>query len=463
MTRSVGLNELRAAMSGAVVDSTSPDYDDVRRVWNADHDRRPAVIARCASPDDVVAALSYAREHGLEIAVRGGAHSFPGMSTVDDGLVIDLSPLNQVMVDPAARRAVVGGGALLADLNAATQEHGLAVPTGIVSHTGVGGLTLGGGMGWLTRLGGLTSDNLVSAQVVTADGRVLRVTEEANPELFWALRGGGGNFGVVTEFEFRLHEVGPLIQFGLLFWGPEQGADVLRLAQRLNESLPRSLYVMPGGVHAPPEDFVPEQYRLQPGFVLMIAGYGAEQEHADLVARVREELPPLFAFVTPMPYVALQQLFDEASAWGQYNYEKSLYLEEITEDAISVITEMMPGKRSPLSLMLLYRLDEAYSEVGETATAFGGGRGTRYAMFILGVCPTPELLVADRAWAREFFAAMRPLSMGDATYINALAVDDDQDRMRASYGDAKLERLARIKGRYDPGNVFHHNVNIKPL
>ena len=462
MTRSVELDELRAAMSGTVVDSASPDYDDARKVYNADHDRRPALIARCAATDDVVAAVNYARERGLEIAVRGGAHSFPGLSTVDDGLVIDLSPLNQVRVDATTKRAVVGGGALLADVNAATQEHGLAVPTGIVSHTGVGGLALGGGMGWLTRLAGLTSDNLVSAQVVTADGRVVRASEAENSELLWALRGGGGNFGVVTEFEFRLHEVGPVIQFGLLFWGPEQGADVLRLANRLNKNLPRSLYVMPGGVHAPPEEFVPEQYRLQPGFVLMIAGFDAEQEHADLVARVRKELPPLFDFVTPMPYVALEQIFDEATAWGLYGYEKSLYLEEITEDAISVIVEMMPRKSSPLSLMLLYRLDEAYCEVGEMETAFGGARSARYAMFIVGMCPTPELLVADRAWTREFYEAMRPLGIGDGTYINALAVDD-QDRMRASYGDAKLERLVRIKGGYDPGNLFHRNINIKPL
>jgi FAD/FMN-containing dehydrogenase len=414
------------------------------------------------STDDVVAALNYARERGLEIAIRGGAHSYPGMSTVDDGLVIDLSPLNQVSVDPSRKRATVGGGALLADLDAATQEHGLAVPSGVVSHTGVGGLTLGGGVGWLTRLAGLTSDNLVSAQVVTADGRVLRATEKENSDLFWALRGGGGNFGVVTEFEFRLHEVGPMIQFGLLFWGPEQGADVLRLAQRLNETLARSLYVMPGAVHAPPEEFVPEQYRLQPGYILMIAGYGGEQEHADLVARVRKELPPLFEFVTPMPYVALQQMFDVAAAWGQYDYDKSLYLEEITEDAISVIVEKMPRKGSPLSLMLFYRLDEAYSEVAEMDTAFGGGRGARYVMFIEAIGPTPELLVADRAWAREFFEAMRPLGMGDAAYVNGLAVDD-QERMRASYGEAKLEQLARIKGRYDPGNIFHRNVNIKPL
>ncbi|MEU7816488.1 FAD-binding oxidoreductase [Pseudonocardia sp. NPDC049154] len=462
MTRSVELGELRSAMTGPVFDPTSPDYDEVRKIWNADHDLRPAVVARCASAADVAAAVRFAREQGLEIAVRGGAHSFPGLSSVDDGLVIDLSPLDEVSVDAPRRRATVGGGALLADVDSATQEHGLALPTGIVSHTGIGGLALGGGLGWLTRLGGLTSDNLLSAQVVTADGHVVRASEDENSELYWALRGGGGNFGVVTRFEFRLHEVGPTIHFGLLFWGLEQGAEVLRLAQRLNGNLPRDLYIMPGGVHAPPEEFVPEQYRLQPGYVLMIAGFGGEEEHAELVAQVCEELPPLFEFVTPMPYTALQQLFDEAAGWGQYNYEKSLYLENLTEDAISVIVERLPHKSSPLSFVLMYRLDEEYCALGERETAFGGGRSARYGFFIIATSATPELFVADRAWAREFFEAIRPLSMGDATYVNALAVDD-LDRMRASYGEAKLERLARIKAQYDPGNIFHRNVNIKPL
>jgi FAD/FMN-containing dehydrogenase len=226
------------------------------------------VIARCASAADAAAAVTYATEHDLEIAVRGGAHSMSGASVVDRGLMIDLSQLNQVTVDPQAKWARAGGGALLADLDAAAQAHGLAVPAGVVSHTGIGGLTLGGGMGWLTRQAGLSIDNLLSAQVVTADGQIQRAAADENADLFWAIRGGGGNFGVVTEFEFRLHEVGPTVQLGLLFWGLEQGPNLLRLAREIIATLPRELNIIIAGLNAPPAPFVPEEHRFQPGYAL---------------------------------------------------------------------------------------------------------------------------------------------------------------------------------------------------
>jgi FAD/FMN-containing dehydrogenase len=461
VTQSLEVDDLRTTMSGAVLDATSADYDEARRVWNADHDRRPSMIARCGSTADVVAAVNYARERGLEIAVRGGGHSMSGASTVDDGMLIDLRQLNQVTVDPIGKRAVVGGGALLAELDAATQEHGLAVPVGLIGHTGVGGLTLGGGMGWLTRRAGLSVDNLVSAEVVTADGRVLRASERENPDLFWALRGGGGNFGVVTQFEFRLHETGPMVQFGLLFWGVDQGREVLLLAERLAATLPRDINVMPGGLNAPPEPFVPEPYQLRPGFALLLVGFGSAEQHAEVVDQVRRELPPLFDFVTPMPYVALQQMFDQPNCWGQYYHEKSVYLERITDEVATVITEQVPLKTSPLSLMLMYRLDQAYTEVGELDTAFSGGRTPRWSAFFIAACPTPELLPADRAWVRGCHAALRPLSMDDTGYVNGVSTEDEQ-RVRRSYGAERWERLTEIKGRYDPDNLFHRNVNIKP-
>src|SRR5437763_7173101 len=238
------IRELRAVMQGPVITPGDPGFDDGRRVWNAGIDRRPAVIARCASAADVAAALGYARGHGLEVAVRGGAHNPAGTAVCDGGLMIDLSLLNHVAVDPDARRATVGGGALLADLDAAVQAHGLAVPAGLVSHTGVGGLTLGGGMGWLTRKYGLSIDNLVSAEVVTADGRVLRASAGEHPDLFWALRGGGGNFGVVTEFEYRLHEIGPVVNAGLFFWAIDQGATALRFCRDFVATLPDDMGVL---------------------------------------------------------------------------------------------------------------------------------------------------------------------------------------------------------------------------
>ena len=457
----VSLDGLRSSMTGTVIDPEDPDYDEARKLWNAAIDGHPAVIARCASPADVATAILFAREHGLEIAVRGGAHSMPGVSTVDDGLVIDLSALNQVSVDPVAKRARVGGGALLGDLDAATQDHGLAVPAGLVSHTGVGGLTVGGGMGWLTRLAGLTIDNLVSAEVVTADGRILRAADDENDDLFWAIRGGGGNYGVVTQFEFRLHEVGPICHLGLLFWSLDDGADMLRMARETIPGLPPTINVIIAGLNAPPAPFVPEQHRHQPGYALMVVGVGSAEEHAATLQRLRDGLPPLWEFVDSLPYVALQQMLDEATAWGFHGYDKGTYVADLSDEAIAVVTEQLPAKNSPLSVLMFYRLDGAYSQVPEDATAFSGGRSARYAVFIIGICPVPELFEAERAWVRSFWDALRPHSIDIGSYVNALS-DVDEDRLRASYGPAKYERLAAIKRIYDPDNVFHRNANIKP-
>ena len=455
------VSALRSAMTGPVIGPADPGYDQARRVWNADIDRHPAVIARCASPADVAAAVTFAAGHGPEITVRGGAHSMSGAAVADGGLMIDLSQLHQVSVDPQAKRARVGGGALLAGLDAATQAHGLAVPVGIVSHTGVGGLTLGGGMGWLTRQAGLAIDNLVSAQVVTADGRIQRAAPDENTDLFWAIRGGGGNFGVVTEFEFRLHQAGPIVQAGLLFWELEQGPDVLRLAREVIATLPRELNIIIAGLNAPPAPFVPEPHHHQPGYALVVAGFGSDRQHHQVMTRIRQALPPLWEFTTPMPYVALQQMLDEANAWGFHTYAKGTYLDDLSDEAIKIIADHLPGKHSPLSGVFFYRLDQAYSEAGEDDTAFSGGRSPRYAVFIVAVCPTPQLLTADRAWARSLWQALHPHSLGAGAYINAMTEFDD-DRVRAAYGPAKYQRLAAIKKKYDPQNLFRHNANIQP-
>jgi hypothetical protein len=454
------IDTLRAGMSGPVIGPADPDYDQARRVWNAGIDRRPAVIARCASPADVAAAVTFAAGHGLEITVRGGAHGMSGAAVADRGLMIDLSKLNQVSVDPQAKRARASGGALLAGLDAAAQAHGLAVPAGVVSHTGVGGLTLGGGMGWLTRQAGLSIDNLVSAQVVTANGQIRRASADENPDLFWAIR-GGGNFGVVTEFEFRLHEVGPVVQVGLLFWDLEQGRDVLGVAREIIAALPRDLNIIVAGLNAPAAPFVPVEHHHQPGYVLVVAGFGSATGHAQVMTRIRQALPPLWEFATPMPYVALQQLLDEANAWGFHTYDRGTYLEDLSDEAIEVVTDHLPRKNSPLSALLFYRLDQAYSQVGEDDTAFSGGRSPRFAVFIVAVCPTPQLLAADRAWVRSFWEALRPHSLGAGSYVNAMTEFED-DRVRTSYGPAKYQRLATIKTKYDPRNLFHHNANIQP-
>ncbi|MGQ0575924.1 MAG: FAD-binding oxidoreductase [Pseudonocardia sp.] len=463
MTRTIdGLDALRTAMAGAVLAPGDDGYDDARKVWNADVDKRPLLIAGCASTSDVAAAVSFARERGLEIAIRSGAHSTTGACVTDGGVMIDLRALNTVSVDPEARRVRVGGGALLGDVDAATTAHGLAAPFGVVSHTGVGGLTLGGGLGWLTRKFGASIDNLVSAEVVLADGRVVRASADSEPDLFWALRGGGGNFGVVTEFEFRLHPMNPMVDLGFFFWELDQGPAVLRLLRELVADLAPDLNVIFGGLNAPPAPFVPEAYHLVPGYGLMVVGFDGTPAHAPLLEQIRAAVPPAVEMVTPIPYVALQQMQDEGTAWGFHNYIKGTFVEELSDDVIDVIAERIPRKASPLSMVLFYLLDGAYSQVGEDDTAFGGGRSPRYAVFLVGTAPNAELMAADRAWVRELWDALRPLAIGSGEgYVNDLVDIRDEARVRATYG-AKYDRLARIKAQYDPGNVFHLNANIKP-
>ena len=327
--------------------------------------------------------------------------------------MVDLRLMRDVTVDPTTRRARVGGGATLADKDAATLAHGLASTGGIVSHTGVGGITLVGGMGWLTRKAGLALDALVSAEVVTADGRVLRAAEDEHADLFWALRGGGGNFGVVTGFEFDLVEVDPTVQFGLFFWDLDHGPDALRLARDVVATLPESLNAILGAVNAPPAPFVPEQHRLQPGYALLLTGFGDPAGFDAVADRLRREAAPLFEFVTGMPYVQLQQLFDEANPFGIYCYDKGLYLADLTDEVIAVITEHVARKQSPDSALFLYRLDGAYSRVGEDDTAFGGGRSPRYMAFILGMGRSEDVLAGERRWARSLWEALSPHAAGE--------------------------------------------------
>ena len=341
------LDQLRSRLSGRVITAADGDYDQARSVWNGAIDAHPAVIARCAGPGDVAAAAGFAQDAGLEISVRGGAHSFAGASVGEGGLTIDLSAMGQVRVDPQARTARVGGGATLAQLDAATQAHGLATPGGTVSHTGVGGLTLGGGFGWLTPQYGLSCDNLLSAQVVTADSEVLRASTEQHPDLFWALRGGGGNFGVVTEFEFRLHPVGPLAQLGLFFWDADDGQAALALAQQVTADLPPRMGALIFGGNAPPAPFIPPEHHFRPGVGLIVAAFGADAEHARLAGQIRSALPPLVEFITPIPYTGLQQILDESAPWGIQAYQKALYLDALSPAVNSIITAQLARRQSP--------------------------------------------------------------------------------------------------------------------
>jgi FAD/FMN-containing dehydrogenase len=451
----------RKEFAGQVLASGDADYDQARSVWNGDIDRRPAAIARCATPEQVAAAVNFARQNEIELSVRGGGHNFAGTAVADGALMVDLSAMRDVSVDASARRARVAGGATWAELDGATQAHGLAVTGGFISHTGVGGLTLGGGFGWLTRKVGTSSDNLLAAQVVAADGRILDVSADNEPDLFWAIRGGGGNFGVVTSFDFQLHEIGPMVNLALFFFGVDQGGEALRYAREYVKTAPASVAPFIGGMSAPPAPFVPEQYQLMPGFGIMVVGWGSPEEHAAAIAPIRDAVTPTFEFVTPIPYGELQKMFDEGNPWGILAYEKALYLDELSDGAIDVFTEFLPKKASPMSFCPVFPLGGRYAEVDDDATAFGGSRDAQFIFNMAAICPTPELFAADRPWVRSFYEALLPYATGTGSYVNFIN-DDAEGRVQASYG-AKYERLARIKAAYDPDNLFHLNVNITPV
>ena len=463
MTRTIDddLEALRAATTGPVLAPHDEGYDQARSVWNGDIDRRPAVIVRCSGPADVAAALRYARGTGLEVAVRGGGHGYWGAAVPEGGVMIDLSPLQHVVVDPDVRLARVGGGATLGRLDAAAQEHGLAVPAGTVSHTGVGGLTLGGGWGWLSRVHGLTIDSLEAAEVVLADGRCVRASATEHPDLFWALRGGGGNFGVVTEFTFRCHPVGPIVHFAMLFTEQERAAQVLRAARDRIDALGRTLSWGIACVTAPPAPFVPPEHQFTQVVALILVGFGSAEEHADAVAIARSATEPRFEVVTPMPYVALQQMLDEGAQWGTRAYTKGLYLDELPDAAIDTLVARLPGRRSAHSQVLVFPLSGAIRDVPDDATAFGGSRSTRYALAIESMADDAGSYAHDRRWVRDTWDALRPAAVHDGAYVNLMA-EFEGDSLRDTYGAAKFDRLRLIKAVYDPANVFRHNANIPP-
>jgi FAD/FMN-containing dehydrogenase len=456
------LDTLRAAVSdgGQVCRPDDPGYTEAVRIWNAAIERRPSTVVRCATSADVATALDHARTEGCEVSVRGGGHNYAGFALTDGGLMIDLTLMKSVNVDPQARRATCGGGTTWGELDAATQQHGLAVTGGFISQTGVAGLTLGGGIGWLVRTAGLSCDNLVGAQVVTADGQVRRATAAENPDLFWAIRGGGGNFGVVTEFEFALHQVGPIVQLGVFLFHPDSGADLFRFARDYVRQLPDECGVFLAGLSAPPAPFVPPELHFAPAFALLVVGLGDEADHARLVAPILESLEPMVQMVTPIPYAALQQMFDESAPWGLYSYEKALYLDELTDGAIDVIVEHQAKKMSPLSFVPIFVMGGKYRSADSADSAFGGSRSSGYVINISGTSPTAEGYAAERDWVRDYWSALVQHAPGVGSYVNFMT-EHEPDRVRSAYGD-KFERLQDIKRTYDPNNIFHLNANIEP-
>ena len=445
---------------GRLIQHDHADYDIARAVWNGAIDRRPHLIARCIGSADVVAAVRFARDHDLEIAIRGGGHNVAGTAVCDGGIVIDLSAMRGVRVDPAASRAWVQGGALWGDVDHETLAHGLVTTGGIVSHTGVAGLTLGGGVGWLMRKHGLTVDNLLAANVVTADGRLLRVSGDEHSDLFWALRGGGGNFGVVTSFEFRLHAVEPTILAGPILWDASDAGEVLRFYRDFIRDIPDELGTVVRFGTAPPLPVIPEALHWRPVVMIGACYAGPIVEGERVLRPLRACRTPLLDLVGPAPYVKFQSALDTTVPHGWNYYWKSTHLPELRDDLVDVLTEHAFRCSSPRSYAAMFHLKGAVSRVADGATAFGS-RQASHAITLDAVWrPGEDFGCHDTEWSRQFFAALGRFREG--VYVNFLGGDEDPGRIREAYGDAVYDRLVDVKTTYDPENVFHHNQNIRP-
>ncbi|MFB6838016.1 FAD-binding oxidoreductase [Streptomyces sp. NPDC056361] len=453
----LSIEQLREGVRGTVTTPDDDDYDVARTVHNAMIDRRPAAVVHCVNAGDVMAAVGYARENGLDLAVRGGAHSVPGFGTCDGGVVADLSGMRGVRVDPERRTARAEGGATWGDFNAATHAFGLATTGGIISTTGVGGLTLGGGIGYLARGLGLSCDNLVSADVVTADGRFLVASEDEHADLFWALRGGGGNFGAVTSFEFRLSPVDH-VYGGPILYETRDAATVLRSFADYIADAPEQLGGFPAFQLAPPLPFIPEDRHGDP-FVLIVACWAGPLDEGPSALQAFHDFAPVVAeHVGPMPYPALNSAFDALVPPGLQHYWKANFVTDLSDDAITAHLEYGPRLPAVNSTVHIYPINGACHRVAPDATAFAY-RDASFATVIAGMWPDPSANDASIAWVRDYYAATAPHSE-EGGYINFMA-DDDQSRIRANY-KANYDRLVTVKRTYDPDNLFHLNQNIKP-
>jgi len=455
----VAVEQLRKSFAGPLVRPWDARYEEARAIWNGAIRRRPALIAGCTGAADVITAIRFARERGLEISVRGGGHAVAGFCLCDGGVLIDLSPMTSVRIDPDSRRARAGGGALWSHVDRETQAFGLAVTGGIVTHTGIGGLTLGGGIGHLMRKLGLTIDNLLSCDVVMADGRFVVASENSHNDLFWGLRGGGGNFGIVTSFEYRLHPVGPTVLAGLLMYPLNEAAEVLTYFRDYVAAAPDEVGILGNLRLAPPLPAVPPELHGKPVAAIVVCYVGAVEDGEKEFESLRRFKTPALDAIAPKPYVAHQSMFDAALPHGRGYYWKSCALPPLTEEMIDVLIRQAEKITSPLSTMPIFTLGGAVARVREDATAFSH-RGAQHNLNILGAWqmddPDPE---RHKAWVRETWEAMQPFACG--AYVNFMS-DEPADRVRAVYGSDKYERLVSLKRRYDPENVFRHNQNIVP-
>lgn len=452
------LEQFADTVTGRVIGPDDPEYDEARAVWNGMVEKSPGAIVRCASTSDVVEAIRFAREYDLPLAVRSGGHNVAGKSVCDDGVVVDLSEMNDVSVDPAARIGRVGPGATWGEFDAAAQEHGLATTGGIISTTGVGGLTLGGGIGYLARTYGLALDNLRAVELVTADGDVVTASEDEHPGLFWGVRGGGGNFGVVTAMEFDLHEVGPEVYAAQAFYPVSQARDVLEFYREFTADAPDEVSCYAFVAHVPPTEPFPEAAHGDVTFALVAAYSGDAADGTELLAPIEAFGDPIFRHVGPMPYVALQQSFDAGAPKGMRAYWKAHYVDQITDESIETVLENVGSLPGPLTLVAFEPMGGAIARVDSSATAYPH-RDAGYNFGIFGGWLDPDDDEAVVEWTREFHEAMTPYATG-GVYANYLD-SDESDRVSNAFGE-NLARLAELKAEWDPENVFRLNQNVEP-
>ncbi|REE22408.1 FAD/FMN-containing dehydrogenase [Paraburkholderia sp. BL27I4N3] len=455
---SSAVDELKTAMRGQVLLPGDATFDEARSIWNAMIDRHPAIILRCAGVADVRQGVAFARENGLPLAIRGGGHNIGGSALCDDGVVLDLSQMKSVQIDPAARRAYVEPGATLHDFDHEAQAFGLATPLGINSTTGVAGLTLGGGFGWLSRRYGMTVDNLVSADVVTAEGELVHASADSHEDLFWAIRGGGGNFGVVTRFEFVLHPVGPLVYAGLVVLPIEQARDALLKYRAAQSAMPKELSVWAVLRLAPPLPFLPPEVHGKPVIVFAMYYTGAVESGPSTVEFVRAFGTPLGEHLGPMPYAMWQQAFDPLLTPGARNYWKSHNLVDIPDGLIDALLNAINNLPSPQCEIFFGQIGEQTRSVPVEATAYSS-RDTVYAMNVHGRWDDASDDERCVGWARAFFDAAAPFALG-SVYVNFMT-EEEGGRVADAYGP-NYERLVAVKNRYDPRNLFRHNQNIRP-
>jgi FAD/FMN-containing dehydrogenase len=454
------LQAFKLAFRGTILRESDAAYDDARRIWNAMIDRRPALIARCTGTADVSAAVQFARQHALLVSVRSGGHNIAGLAVCEGGLMIDLSLLRGVWVDPERRVARAQAGCTLGDLDRETQLHGLAAVLGFVSTTGIAGLTVGGGFGYLTRSHGWTCDNLVSMEVVTAEGTVLRASADENADLFWSLCGGSGNFGVVTSFEYRLYPVGPQVIAGAVAWRGEDAPEVLRFYRDLTANAPRELTCVAVMRIAPPAPWLPKEMHGKPIVAMFVCHTGRPEDGEKLVAPIKAFGKPIADILTRRPYAQMQSLLDATQPKGRRYYWKSEYLPGLEEKALDTLVEHAARIRSPHSAILLFHLAGALNELGPEHSP-AGNRDASYILNIAGSWENPDADTANIAWARECWQAARPFSTG-GVYVNFLTDDEGAERVAAAYGKKTLEKLATLKQKYDPTNLFRHTKSILP-